>query len=538
MSFRFYVAEKTLGVENAQCIQRLITSGQGPAAVREIVAFSVDNRAPKQDTILFALAMCARSSYAATQKAAYEAVNAVCRIPTHLFTFMEYCQLLSKPKGRGHGRAHRRAISTFYTSKQGSQLSFLCTKFNSRNGWSHRDLLRVMHVQPTSPAHELLFHYLVKGFKSASKLPCVEQAAALPASDVPLVIDVTEADDSAASSTTTTKAADAADAADAGALELRKTLTFLQALESLKAMKTAEEVAAVVQQHRLAREHIPTQFLNSTLVWEALLIQMPLNAMIRNLGKMTTIGLLAPGNAHTATVVAKLADADQLHRSRVHPFSVLLALRTYEQGRGELGKLHWEPVHDILHALNDAFYAAFANVVPTNKRFLLAIDVSGSMEAGNLCGSQNITPRVASAAMAMVTARTEPQSRFMAFSGGFVPLNISARDSLEDVMDTMNGMPFDSTDCSLPMCWALEQKLEVDVFVVYTDSETYAGEMHPIEALRAYRTASGIDAKLIVVGMTATDFTIADPSDTGMLDVVGFDAAAPEVMASFVSGAF
>ena len=47
---------------------------------------------------------------------------------------------------------------------------------------------------------------------------------------------------------------------------------------------------------------------------------------------------------------------------------------------------------------------------------------------------------------------------------------------------------------------------------------------------------TGRRAKLIVVGMTATKFTIADPSDPGMLDVVGFDAAAPRVMADFARG--
>jgi 60 kDa SS-A/Ro ribonucleoprotein len=35
------------------------------------------------------------------------------------------------------------------------------------------------------------------------------------------------------------------------------------------------------------------------------------------------------------------------------------------------------------------------------------------------------------------------------------------------------------------------------------------------------------------VGMTSNEFTIADPEDAGMLDVVGFDTAAPAVMADF-----
>jgi 60 kDa SS-A/Ro ribonucleoprotein len=36
--------------------------------------------------------------------------------------------------------------------------------------------------------------------------------------------------------------------------------------------------------------------------------------------------------------------------------------------------------------------------------------------------------------------------------------------------------------------------------------------------------------------MTSTGFTIADPTDAGMLDVVGFDSAAPAIMADFARG--
>ncbi len=75
-----------------------------------------------------------------------------------------------------------------------------------------------------------------------------------------------------------------------------------------------------------------------------------------------------------------------------------------------------------------------------------------------------------------------------------------------------------------------------DAFVVYTDNETYQGQEHAHQALKRYRERMGIDAKLIVVGMTATNFTIADPSDPGMLDVVGFDASAPELISSFIRG--
>ena len=83
----------------------------------------------------------------------------------------------------------------------------------------------------------------------------------------------------------------------------------------------------------------------------------------------------------------------------------------------------------------------------------------------------------------------------------------------------------------------LEGGRRVDTFVVYTDSETWAGDIHPVQSLRAYRAASGIDPRLIVVGMVSNGFSIADPSDPGMLDVVGFDTATPQLISDFASGA-
>jgi 60 kDa SS-A/Ro ribonucleoprotein len=36
--------------------------------------------------------------------------------------------------------------------------------------------------------------------------------------------------------------------------------------------------------------------------------------------------------------------------------------------------------------------------------------------------------------------------------------------------------------------------------------------------------------------MTATNFSIADPNDASMLDVVGFDTATPNLTSDFVRG--
>ncbi len=85
-----------------------------------------------------------------------------------------------------------------------------------------------------------------------------------------------------------------------------------------------------------------------------------------------------------------------------------------------------------------------------------------------------------------------------------------------------------------PISQLPNQLLSVDTFVIYTDSETWAGTPHPSQALARYREKTGIAAKLVVVGMAPNGFSIADPNDSGMLDVVGFDTAAPNMIGDFI----
>ena len=188
----------------------------------------------------------------------------------------------------------------------------------------------------------------------------------------------------------------------------------------------------------------------------------------------------------------------------------------------------------VIDALNAAFYTAFRAVEPTGRRLLLALDVSGSMASGRVAGS-SLTPREASAALALMTAATEASTHVVGFtSGPMLPLPLSPSMRLDDAVRAVSDLPFGATDCALPMLYALERGLSVDAFVVYTDSETWAGEVHPVQALRRYRERTGIAAKLVVVGLVSNGFSIADPDDAGMLDVVGFDTAAPAVIADFI----
>jgi 60 kDa SS-A/Ro ribonucleoprotein len=138
--------------------------------------------------------------------------------------------------------------------------------------------------------------------------------------------------------------------------------------------------------------------------------------------------------------------------------------------------------------------------------------------------------------MALITAATEKDTEFVAFSHKLVPVSISPRQRLDDVVKAMTKIEMGGTDCALPMLWALEKGVHADAFTVFTDNETWYGKIHPAQALVQYRERRGIPAKLMVVGITASGFTIADPRDPGMLDVVGFDTATPQILADFAAG--
>lgn len=492
----YYVSEAKLTLENALCIKRLLETGRGEEVVKEIVNFSVEGRTAKQDPIIFALAMCIRLGDEKTKKVAYEAVGDICRIPTFLFTLIQFTETIV-PNATGWGRGMRKAVSKWYLGKDSKSVAYSVTKYKQRNSWSHRDLLRLSHVKPVTPTQNLIFKYLTKGAEVL---------------DQPI-----EGSDNAP--------------------DFLETLNFLKVTETVMKSTDENEVCQAITTYKLAREHVPTGLLNSTAIWNSLLQDMPLTAMIRNLGKMSAIGLLSESSPQTQLVVNKLNNQELLKKAKIHPFNVLLALKTYSQGKGDKGSLTWTVVKKIVKALDAAFYLSFKFVEPTGQRVMIALDVSGSMSCPCL-GSQVISCKDASMAMSMVTAKTEPLCDMMAFTTGLVPLTgVSPDNTLEKNLIAIANLPFGGTDCALPMLTALSQRKRYDTFIVYTDNETWFGKIHPFEALKKYRKEMEIPhAKLIVVGMSASKFSIADPTDPGMLDVAGFDSAAPEVMRNFMLG--
>ena len=255
---------------------------------------------------------------------------------------------------------------------------------------------------------------------------------------------------------------------------------------------------------------------------------------------LTRHEVLKPLTDETDHVVSVLTDQKRIHKGRLHPVSVLIARLTYSAARSIRAQTKWTPIPQVETALEDAFNLSFQVVPETGARYYIGLDVSASMTWGQnhegMLGVHGLSPRVASGAMAMSVLRREKKVHVAAFHHDMVDLALTARDSLGDVIEKITNLPFARTDCALPMLDAAKRKIPVDVFIIYTDNETWYGGIHPVEALQKYRQAMGINAKVVVCAMTSTGFTIADPNDGGMMDVVGFDANVPSIIHEFVSG--
>lgn len=472
----YYVNQKDTTKLSFDVVKKCIKE-DGVRVVNRLVEYSLAGRAPKNDPAVVALALCAVYGDPLTVAAAYEALPKVARTGTWLFLFVSILDSLGK-----WNAAAKRGVAAWYTSKNDNKLTVQLLKYQQRNGWSQRDVLRLAHVKPVSDVQSSLFRYAVKG-------------------------------------------------------ELPEGAPVTQLLIDFESMKRSEDKATVLKliegSDLLTWEMVPTQFLKDKDVLMALLKNMGLTAMIRKLGALTAHGVIAPLSEGGKMVVAKLSDLEALKRGRVHPITLLQAFKQYSQGAGEKGSLTWRPDQRVLSALDDAFYAAFGTVEKTDENYMLGIDISGSMWGSRVNGSPNLVAAEVAAVMGMAVVRNQPNHWITGFNTRLVDLKITPSMRLDAAMSAIQKhWDGGGTDCSKTFEYATQHGIPVDKFVSITDNETYAGRQAPAQALKQYRQKSGRPAKSVVIGTSVSEFTIADPKDGGMLDIAGFDSAAPQIIAN------
>lgn len=505
----YYTSAKDLTKDNAQVVLRMAASDP-LELVRQIVEISAAGRAPRQNTLIFALAVAASPQLSTKEgaEAALAVLPQVCRTGSQLFLFNRYIE-----QHRGWGRALRSAVAKWYTGKPVNKLAYQLVKYRQREGESQMDALRRSHPVTLEPSRRIALNWAVgKGLGdykdrvrslTSAELKNGERGAARP--------KLLRAE------------------------ELHPDLAIIADFEDAQAATTVPEWLSIIGRGSgLSWEMLPDAAVTVPAVWEALLQQgVPQQALIKQLSRLTNLGLCTGETGKL--IAAQLVDADRLKKARIHPINLLVAQRTYASGQGARGHQTWLPVPKITDALDGGFYAAYGAVEPSNVRILAGLDVSGSMSGGQISGLP-LQPREVCGALALVLDKTEADVTHVGFTTAAWGLDISKRRRLDDVLRYLRDQPSGGTDCSMPILWATQNKIPVDAFYTLTDGQSWAGRMHPFQALEQYRQKMGIPAKLIAVAMTADRTSIGRQDDAGTLDCVGFDTALPQFAADFAAG--
>lgn len=471
----YYQNPKEISTEACTRIKEMITQGKGDRMLSKIYNISTTGRAPSNDPAIVALALIACYADRATKTKAFEMMPEIARTGTMFFLFNSVVR-----NHLGTGKQYRKGVSRWFLEKQADHLKYQVVKYRRRYGWTYKDVLRLSHTKPVSEDVGNIFKYLVTGEYRGS-------------------------DD---------------------------TISVLVHLTDNPGIPI-KSVVEMIQRYKLPWEVIPNHYLDKPQIWESILhTSMPPHAILRNLGKMSSVGLLTERSDSEKDVLSVLSNIDRLKSNKVHPFSVLVAYSVYSHGRGVKGDLSWNPNPRISYKLEETFYNLFSCIPKTNKRVLVGNDVSPSMWGQKFCGSYLSSAEIM-IAMNLLWHQGGSDVVSMAFSSDFIPLNIHQKTSLKEGFNLIKRRDFRYTDCSLPMLYALKHNIPTDVFIVVTDNETNYGKMHPHEALTLYRRKTGIPAKLVVIATTATSLSIA-PRDAGCLDVVGFDTNVPLLIEDFL----
>jgi 60 kDa SS-A/Ro ribonucleoprotein len=452
-----------------------------PSKVAEEILYASDGHSINNSAPIFALVLLSMGETPEAKKAFQEIFPSVIRTGSHFYEWLNYTKSL-----RGFGKIIREVGTTWLSREDVKGLAYQLLKYQQRNGFSHRDALRLFHVKPPTEDHRQLFEWVVKGWE--------ELPAEIP-SDV---------------------------------------LAQIWWYEWLKRNPERTE-EAILQGHLTHEMAAPVGKMNKP-AWQLLFNEMPIGAMLRNLGSLTELGVLrADETVNCDRVAAVLNNPERLRKGRIHPIDVLKALKTYQSG-GRLGRSQktWNPVDRIVGILESALELSFEVVEPTGKVFMHAVDVSGSM--AGLVADMGLSCCEIATTMALVTAKAEKNYMIRGFANEFRELGISGKDTFSSAVSKASNQNFGGTDASVAYDWMIKNKFKADVICFWTDSESWAGYKHPSQALAEYRQKVNKDIKAVYVTLAPYQITLVDPKDPLSWDLGGFDPGIPRIIQMLATG--
>jgi len=406
----------------------------------------------------------------------------VIRTPDDLRAFTTLCRSGVVPGRKGLGgmaadavRAHLDTISEYHAVKYGSAAS---------REVALRDVIRMAHPRPSTPAMAERFGWLVGGAEKLGSDPALNPR--------------------------------------------------IRAFEALKRAATEDEAIALIREGGLPYEVvIPSVKAATPRIWSELLRQAPYMNLLRNLVAFTRHGVFQD-EANVRYAVDRLTDQRAIERSMVLPFRFFDAWRRYGETEG----------HDsrVADSIRVALERSFVNLPSLGDRTVcIGTDVSASMDSPV---SQKGTTRfidIAGIFTGALLRKCEGRTVPLPFDTGIrQDCSLSSRDDILVTASKIAGLQGGGTAVGAPVEYLLQRKLKVDTFIGITDCEDWAYGREGygygcsasfLDLWRRYRNEVAPEAKAFLVTIAPYRDAVAPSGEPGVRFIYGWSDRVPGYIA-------
>ncbi len=373
----------------------------------------------------------------------------VIRIPSDLADFLTILSGVGRGQG---GRAVKREVACYLNSVN----EYWALKYNGRGrGFSLGDAVATTHPVPKDEKQNQIFRYLMG---QEANLDGLEQIAAF---------------------------------------------------ERLKKADSDEDVLRSISEGRLPHEIVTGVVKPGKEIWQAMLYQLPLFALLRHLNTLDREGVLDENREY---ISKRLTDRESLKKAKILPFRFLSAFENINK----------EWVRDVLR---EAVELSFDNLPPIPGKNAIFLDVSGSMQGENL--------RIGSVFALALYKISRGKSIFWLFDTQVHNARASVHDSILSQAERISA--YGGTDTGAPMRGLNQYKMKVDNIIMITDEQQNSGSPFYKE-LEVYRKRYNEKAKAFIIDIAPYRRAMTPPSDGDTHYIYGWADSVLKYIAYNVDG--
>lgn len=370
-------------------------------------------------------------------------------IPSDLQDFM----VILEGQGRGQGgRAVKRQVARFLNNVS----EYWAIKYNGRGrGYSLGDIVKTVHPKPISDTQKAIFAYLVGKEYDKTQVPQIS------------------------------------------------------AYEALKKTTDVKEQIALIHEGKLPHEVVTGVVKPTKEIWNAILQQMPIFALLRNLNTLDRAGVLDENREYITSV---LNNPERLTKSKILPFRFVSAFQ-------EVSK-PW--VKDVLR---QSVELTFDNLPEIPGKTAVFLDVSGSMKGEYL--------QIGSVFAVALYKKTKGNGIFWTFDTRVYDPQPSMYDSILTQAERIKAGG--GTDTGAPVEKLRKDNIYVDNIIIITDEQQNTGSPFYKE-LEKYRRSINPNTKAFVIDIAPYRSAMIPPTDKNAHYIYGWSETVLHYIAMSIKG--